>query len=102
MARIQFPGQGLVMFPTRSSLATPKSTFEFVNGSISPPTGAKTCFSSTVEVSRGTLGKLSRLGLTCLDRASGDLTAALHDLVLVRANVNAVLHDISLEVAGTK
>jgi hypothetical protein len=48
------------------------------------------------------LGKLSRLGLTCLDRASGDLTAALHDLVSVRANVNAVLHDISLEVAGTK
>jgi hypothetical protein len=102
MARIQISGQGLVLFPTRSSPATPKSTFEFVSGFISPPVGTRTCFSSTVEVLRGTLAKLRRLSPTYLDGMGANLNTVLHDLVSACGKVNAVLHDIKLEVAGMR
>jgi hypothetical protein len=102
MARIQFSGQGLVLFPTRSSSPTTKTTFDLVSGSIGPPIRTKMCLSSTVEVLRKTFAKLRWFKPTCLDRSGGKLDAALDNLVSACGNANAALRDIDLEVAGMR
>jgi hypothetical protein len=102
MTQTEISGRALIPVPTRPSSATTKAASDPVNDSADPPPSTEPCISSTVDESRKILAKLRRLSPTHVDGAGGNLDAALHGLVWACSSVNAVLHDIDLELAGMR